>query len=476
MKLTLLDPLGRGISGLKCHVSEGDNIFIRGVTNDQGEGRSFTSSIGTSLDVYVERFDSGGMKKIKTIVPNFKIFSVKLFSNKIKETVTLETAKGDPGAYRRKTKNPSAGDAGDSHDKKSGAIANGPAEIKGLGTGARPQEGQKVEAQATNLSAEDRKTLESRTVGSTVPIRPVIIEKTKDRGSNGTPKTTIAMNCIQNGCIKLGMSGLLIEEVNIRLTGFGGSVKSNTQIDIFTTDTESAIKKFQRDYMNVEPSGRICGNFLHALDEFRLRFQANVSSMKCPCGKCDGFGSARVNGESVKIYRNKKAIDGIEYPGVHRALLWLLRASLFYTSVNRSDLGFEFLTVVSGYRCWDNNKIHGRASTNHMGNALDLHFKRGKNGLRCEGKDLETLRDEIFVACLGANRGWKVPYSAALENASDGAKSWVHVDVREFCEKFKEKRFYATSQEGGDGESMINLARRLGLFGLVNCGGIPVRP
>lgn len=494
VKLTLLDPLGRGISGLKYHVSEGDNIFIRGVTNDQGEGRSFTSSIGARLDVYVKRFDSGGMKKIKTIVPNLKIFSVKLFSNKIKETMTLEAVKGDPGDYRRKTRMFMAGDIDGNKVKKNGATTATREKITDNKTPSASQRGQDPNIFPTPIPADEKSAFdnasgdqmllhsgnqltsksETRKTAEIHSIQKVPTEKINDRDINGTPKVTIGMVCGQKACIKVGMRNSLIEEINIRLTGFGGSVKSDVTIDEFTTDTESAVKNFQRDYMNVPDTGKVCVDVLTALDEFKEKFPLAIDEMRCKCGQCTGFGQQYQNSEPVKIYKaNGEPINGIEYPGMHKGLVWLFRASLFYTTVKDKGQGYSFLKIASGYRCWNDNKIHNRNTFNHMGNALDLQFSRQAPSIRCIGQDLENLRKSIFIARLGAKMRWETRYQPSLEATVDGATSWVHVDVRTFGSKFKLNKYYAMTQNSLDGESMMSMAKRLGMLALFNCGGVP---
>ena len=65
-----------------------------------------------------------------------------------------------------------------------------------------------------------------------------------------------------------------------------------------------------------------------------------------------------------------EAYHKYEYPGIHRMLLWSVRAVFFYNQE------YTF-TVNSGYRCSENNKQNGRASTNHCGKAIDIDVPRG---------------------------------------------------------------------------------------------------
>ncbi|MCP5774729.1 peptidoglycan-binding protein, partial [Klebsiella pneumoniae] len=88
------------------------------------------------------------------------------------------------------------------------------------------------------------------------------IDMKEDRSQDGgTPKTDTSNLCKTNPqCISQGKSEL-IREVNIRLAGFGGALPT----DEFTPLTAECIKQFQRDYMGVPETGKICGSFLAAL-------------------------------------------------------------------------------------------------------------------------------------------------------------------------------------------------------------------
>jgi hypothetical protein len=493
--LTFLDPLGRSIGGLKYQIAKGKEVFIRGVSNEKGECRPFTSEIGALLTVEVACFGSDQMKAIKSFTPSQRKFSAKLISGKIKETIILRDATGEPGPYRRKVRLVEPGANFDSIPNGSGTIGEAIAQD---GASRKPQ---RTEAHVTNLRPDplvgNNSLIPIRAVGrphptdsTTVPaaaltatpntggrlISSVEPERVEERGSNGTPKTTLSMTCTKSSCLTVGMSGALIEEVNIRLTGFGGSVKTGAEIDRFTNHTESAVKAFQRDYMDVRDTGKVCGDVLSALDEFAVKFPIYIDQMKCRCGSCGGFGGRLPSSKSVDIYDERgKAIQGLEFPGIHRGLAWLFRSALFYTSVKDKSLGYVFLKISSGYRCWHDNKINGRKTYNHMGNALDLQFSQGTSATRCTGLALDSLRKSIFIDRLGANMGWNTDYSASLETAKQGATSWVHVDVRQFSDLYKQERHYATTQSSLDGERAVELTRRTGALALLNCGGIPRR-
>lgn len=61
------------------------------------------------------------------------------------------------------------------------------------------------------------------------------------------------------------------------------------------------IKQFQRDYMKVFETGKICGNVLRAIDEFSNKYPVNINEGKCPCKKCTGFGNS--------LYQEEKTIQ-----------------------------------------------------------------------------------------------------------------------------------------------------------------------
>ena len=207
-------------------------------------------------------------------------------------------------------------------------------------------------------------------------------------------------NCGEKYCIKKGDKSELIREINIRLAGFGGNVPT----DEFTDRTEKMIKQFQRDYMQVPETGKVCGNVLKAIDEFQVKYLIHFNDIKCKCGKCKGFGNEKFkahkqNSKIAEAYRK------YEYPGIHRSLVWALRSVMFYCSSKEKELGYSVKCVASGYRCDEDNKQHNRNTTNHMGKALDIHFnKNGKRTLKSSGiiLEMEEIRLKIFNKYLGA--------------------------------------------------------------------------
>jgi GH24 family phage-related lysozyme (muramidase)/LysM repeat protein len=506
VRVKLLDPLGRAIDGLKYQVKQGAQVIASGVSDAEGKIAQFVTDIGKPVSIHVAHFLHDGMKQISEFKPWNSSFSVKLVSGKIKHQTQLKPHKGSPGGYKRKTYVVKAGDTlsqiAHSHHISTHELARANririnaiirpgqtlqmphAKSGGSGGGAALATPHKAPAPAPTTHVDAA----LQTIGEPspengppampiqtevppkvpVPKAPIPIVKAKDdRGENGTPKTQLSLDC-QEACIKLGDQGPLIEELNIRLTGFGGTIFFPEPLDKFTAKTQAAVKQFQRDYMLAPETGKVCGPLLRALDEFGHKFPIKLSDMKCGCGECKGFGSGFANAKSAGMA--SKA--GTEYPGIHRALLWGFKAALFYVGVKDKSLGYRFLRVSSGYRCWYNNKAHARKTTNHMGNALDLQFAKGSSATRCEGAAVDEIRAKIFVKRLGAQLGWNDKDTLSLERADDGATSWVHVDVREYRAQYKDSRFYAVTQPVADGDSLTTIAHRESRLSLIACGGL----
>lgn len=269
-----------------------------------------------------------------------------------------------------------------------------------------------------------------------------------------TPKTDTKNLCLKNPqCISSGKSEL-IREVNIRLAGFGGALPT----DEFTELTATCIKQFQRDYMGVEETGKICGSVLVALDKFRDEYgiASYFNSMKCPCKKCSGFGSGRVGKYKYPTSKGTFEVDTNERPGMHRSLIWGFKAMRFYFSKMPNSNGYKINLVSSGYRCIDNNLIKKRATTNHMGNALDMQIIDSKNQTVKDNELENIVRKEWFCKYLNATMGW-IPNSNrfGLELNRHGSNSWIHLDVREFTSKdYMATDLYAKTVEDLNGKHL----------------------
>jgi hypothetical protein len=274
--------------------------------------------------------------------------------------------------------------------------------------------------------------------------------------------------CITKENYKEKNAGKLIQEINIRLAGFGGNVPTEE----FDNRTEATIKQFQRDYMHVPETGKICGSLLRAIDEFSAKYDLSDDiwqSLKCKCGKCKGFGEGKYSEEkgNTKIAERKRKY---EYPGMHRSLLFGLRALLFYVQENE-NFGYHFSSVSSGYRCWVDNKKHKRGSTNHMGKAVDLQFNKSKIS------DVENIRDKIIIPNVKAQIRWKNENRFSLEPTRESykgeftASSWIHIDVREFNIRYLSDTFFVKKEEDLDCGSIVDFAKKMGIDRMCNCIG-----
>jgi LysM repeat protein len=276
-------------------------------------------------------------------------------------------------------------------------------------------------------------------------------------------------------CLKKGSkSSDLIREINIRLAGFGGAVPT----DEFTELTEKCVKQFQRDYMKTAETGRVCGNVLKALDGFMSRFSLATHFKKTvctetvkrdghkvdiPCRFCAGYGNNK------RKYDFKKGGDlANEYPGIHRSVMWIARAVMFYLEKTHDKLGYSFNAINSGYRCVGNGLAVPRYTVNHMGMALDLGFQfQGKHTGNPE--KVEEIRSKIFDTYMNAarrrsaNRMWLEPSSIA--------PTWVHFDIKDWDQKYKFDAIFAETIDDVDGGSIVEFARNLQFPDLVMCPG-----
>ncbi len=311
------------------------------------------------------------------------------------------------------------------------------------------------------------------TVNGTMKFMIADVEEDEKKEKKG--KDCGGKYCITRSNYKEKNAGKLIQEINIRLAGFGGNIPTEE----FTDRTEACIKQFQRDYMGVTATGKICGSLLKAIDEFckNASYDFSFEQTKCPCtnGKNEAFGSYTL----CSGYGNGKRN---EHPGMHRSLLFILKTLLFYLKKTKSKYTLD--CIYSAYRCTtDNNdsKRHTvRTTTNHMGDALDLHFK--KDGIRTSSvDDMEAIRKDFFCKYMGAPEGkknntyyfgWETN-KIGLEpkkfrDGGSGATSWVHVDVREFT-NYKTDDFYIKEKNLLAPKTLIQIAKELKLIDMCNC-------
>lgn len=300
-------------------------------------------------------------------------------------------------------------------------------------------------------------------------------------------------NCGEKYCIKKGSpNSELIREINIRLAGFGGNVPT----DEFTDRTEKMIKQFQRDFMKVPETGKVCGNVLLAIDDFSKKFDITTrfwNQMKCDCSKkgqittsklrgiretnsCGGFGD-HTGKLTYKATPHNEANHNYEYPGIHRSLLFGFKALQFYFS---RQTVYTMDQVTSGYRC----RFKNYKTTNHQGKAIDIQFS--KNGAEIRGpvranlQKLRDIRDEFYIKYLGAQEEWPNKNLFSVEPIDllyypDGALrydhtfSWLHIDVRQFESIYLEDNYFCKSLIDLNGKSIIQLAREAGFENTCKC-------
>lgn len=247
--------------------------------------------------------------------------------------------------------------------------------------------------------------------------------------------------------IKRGLKGPDVEELQIRLAGFRGTIPDGD----FGPGTELQVFQFQRDFMKMKkPTGIVNRNTMAAIDQFAEQYPIDFEALKCPCGVCDGFGQGRFKGSyrhgKPKTERNYR----YEYPGIHRMLLWAVRAISFYVPDH------EFV-ITSGYRCGVRNKQTGRKSTNHHGKAVDIDIP----GKPDEDKRDVMIRCEqirgIIVEKSNAQIGWNAVNRKSLES-SEHAPTWIHYDVRCYNRrKYLDDRFFCKTLEELDNKQPIEI-------------------
>jgi len=162
--------------------------------------------------------------------------------------------------------------------------------------------------------------------------------------------------------LKRGDTGWEVQLLQIKLSGFRGTTWDGS----FGPGTELQVMQFQKDFMGSHaPTGIVDPITSKAIDTFALKYPVDFSFLKCPCGACSGFG----NGLNLNVYQagmpSVEAYYRYEYPGIHKAILWSARAVMYYNPQYK-------MVFTSGYRCEQDNVIHGRTSTNHHGKAVDL--------------------------------------------------------------------------------------------------------
>ena len=231
--------------------------------------------------------------------------------------------------------------------------------------------------------------------------------------------------------LQKGSEGDEVIELQMRLAGFRGTVPDGD----FGPGTELQVVKFQQDYLkDAAATGIVDAATFAAIDQFAIDYPIDFASLACPCGICSGFGQGRFENE----YRADKPVAErfhlYEYPGIHRMLLWAVRALKFYVPQ------YNFV-INSGYRCAENNKKKGRTSTNHHGKAIDLDVPLGPG----EDKQDDMRRSDeirgVIVERSAAQIGWAARNRKSLEPSSI-APTWVHYDVRCYDRKYLADKYF----------------------------------
>lgn len=514
----ILDALGNPIPKIHYQVKnqKTDQHVVKGITNSKGCFYEIQRDKGTILDVYVKNLFDDGMKKVKSFTMSKDRMLVKVISPKLLiDLKTLEN-NGKQGGYKRKTHTVQKGDtltsvaqqyrttvralenlnkleninkisidqilklpvntpatgSKSSQDKKPQSIKKQPQNAKSQKS-VPPKHDAKKADPSSEPSLEDytnqalEKLNEWYEDGKKALTEAIKIEMKEDRSQDGgTPKSDAPNLCKSSPqCISNGQSEL-IKEINIRLAGFGGALPT----DKFTPLTEACIKQFQRDYMGVLETGKICGSVLVALDKFYNEYPIAgfMSNASCPCGKCKGFGN------------NKRGISsGLntanEYPGLHRSLIWILKALNFYLKNEFKVQNIEVAYISSGYRCIENNIQKNRTSVNHMGLALDIHFN--KIGKRTKDvSDMDFIRKKILVEKMKASEQ-RIENKIYLEpkkfnDGKDGALTWVHFDITKFSYEYFDDLYFKKTVGDLNGKLFAAIIANNNLDKLLSCGGL----
>lgn len=264
--------------------------------------------------------------------------------------------------------------------------------------------------------------------------------------------------------IKKGETSDRVKELRIRLAGFGPIKPGRT----FDEATENSVKLFEKDVMGrSDPTGIVETEFAKKLDRFATEWPIHFKQLACPCGTCGGFGVGQYKGKHYRNHREEK-YHQYEYPGVHRCLLWGVRAIMFYCTVDHKD-SIRFQKIDSGYRCEIDNLNKGRPTTNHMGKTVDLHFetwvdkewKRDTLSNDTNFKSCNKIR-ELATKRLKASTSWVPSGEFGLEPGGSKIKqgeayTWVHLDVREWNQAYLEDDYFVKTAVDLDGFSMSSL-------------------
>lgn len=509
--IQIVDMLSNPISDAQYQIKnqKTGQLIASGNTNKAGKIVEISRDIGTTLDVYLKSMFKDEMVKIQSFTMSKERMVVKFRSPKILLDIKTLENKGANGSYKRKTYTVKKGDTLSEIAKKNnttvralanlnniknpnaisiGQVIRLPVQIAATGNKTYQDKPKAVESKKSERSSaatkpktsnndngfleQAKKKLEKvyedlKQKADEVVSKQQKISTTEDRSEQSTtPKTDVKNLCKNNAqCITSG-KGELIREINIRLAGFGGALPSNE----FTELTKKCIKQFQRDYMGVEETGKICGSLLVALDKFYYEYPVSsfMGNIACPCGKCNGYGNNRRN---VKSGSN----DANEYPGIHRSVIWILKALNFYLKTEFSAKKLEVAYIESGYRCINSNIIKKRTSVNHMGMALDIHFKT--NGVRtAKLADMEFIRKSVMNKKMNAQEFRKndcvYMEPTTFNDGTAGARSWVHYDITQWDKKYHADDLFKIGVENLNGKKIVDIVKEQKIEKILSCSGV----
>lgn len=481
------DLVNSPIKALGYEIKLKNKSLAKGITNANGETTSIQAKLGDNIDIYVKKIENNDLKLVKSITLTEADAIIALTSPKVLLDLGLVLHQGEKNDYKRKTYTVKSGDtlAKIAHTKGStvkelitlNKIHNPnsivvdqvlklplptPPKTKSHNSSHDSKKKNEVSENGTlRHPSEKAKTSVNLPKAEGTKILNEIKFFDISRGESGSPKAIVYPICKDDSnCLKKGDKGDLILELNVRLSGFGGAIPTNE----FTDLTEKCVNQFQRDYMGIKETGKACGGFLNALDEFMTKYPMHsyFEQMKCKCG-CSGFGTGQMN---VPWFGN----TANEYPGIHRSLIWALRAVEFYLA--ETKLGYSLLTISSGYRCIGDNRQHNnRHTVNHMGRALDVQFIKSGEKIRTDNAGIELIRKEVFRKYLGAQMGWNDENKFSLETTAQGATTWVHFDVREYEANFQKNIFFVKTIALANGKSLVDIAKENNKTQLTLCGG-----
>ena len=513
----ILDLLGNPIPKVQYEVknSKTGQHVVRGSTNSKGCLYEIQRDKGTILDIYVKNLFGGSMKKVQTFTMSKDRMLVTVISPKILLDLKTVESKGSEGSYKRKTHTVKKGETlssiaqqyhttfrvlerlngiKDANKIRIGQVIKLPVNTLATGNNInidRKSSSQKSNSQKTQSQPIEKSKKEDKTADKGIAVtfeeyqkkaldqlnewyeegkkalsETVKIDMKEDRSQEGgTPKTNTINVCEKNPqCISQGKSEL-IREINIRLAGFGGALPT----DEFTPLTVECIKQFQRDYMGVPETGKICGSVLAALDKFYFEYPISnfMKKAACPCRICTGYGRNR------REFRSGINIAN-EYPGLHRSLIWILKALNFYLKTEFKTRSLEVSYIESGYRCIDDNVRNKRTTVNHMGLALDIHFN--KNGSRTRlVSEMEFIRSILTnkmraVETRESNKIYLEP--TKFRDGSNGATTWVHFDITRFSAEFWNDNFFKKTVGDLNGSAMTDIVNSLNFSQILSCAGL----